>query len=57
MPLIRSKSKAAFAENLHAELQAGKPLPQALAIAYSKRREAREAAKQKKGLARESRAP
>lgn len=35
MPLIKSKSKKAFAQNFKEELKAGKPKKQALAIAYS----------------------
>lgn len=40
MPLIKSKSKKAFEHNLKAELAAGKPKDQALAIAYSTQRHA-----------------
>lgn len=40
MPLIRSKSKKAFEENMKAEMQAGKPQNQALAIAYDMKRRA-----------------
>lgn len=40
MPLTKSKSKTAFKSNLKAELGAGKPKPQALAIAYSVQRKA-----------------
>jgi len=40
MPLMKSKSKEAFAHNVKAELSAGKPLKQSLAIAYSEKREA-----------------
>lgn len=35
MPLIKSNSPKAFTSNLKAELSAGKPKKQALAIAYS----------------------
>lgn len=35
MPLIKSKSKKAFEHNLKAEMEAGKPKDQSLAIAYS----------------------
>jgi hypothetical protein len=38
MPLIRSGSKAAFSRNVSAERHAGKPLAQAVAIAYSEKR-------------------
>jgi hypothetical protein len=40
MPLIKSTSKQAFGKNVKAELAAGKPLKQSLAIAYSEKREA-----------------
>ena len=40
MPLMKSKSKAAFSHNVRAELAAGKPLKQSLAIAYSTKRAA-----------------
>ena len=35
MPLMKSRSKGAFAHNVKAEIAAGKPPKQALAIAYS----------------------
>ena len=38
MPLRPGKSKAAFQANLEAELSAGKPKKQALAIAYAVQR-------------------
>lgn len=42
MPLKRSTSKSAFKSNIRAEVKAGKPVKQAVAIAYSvKRRAAR----------------
>lgn len=41
MPLKKSTSKAAFKHNVKAELRAGKPRKQALAIAYSTQRRAR----------------
>jgi hypothetical protein len=44
MPLVKSKSKAAFSSNVAKERQAGKPLPQALAIAYSVQRRAKKGA-------------
>lgn len=44
MPLINSPSKAAWRTNLKKELGAGKPMDQALAIAYSQQRRARRAA-------------
>lgn len=40
MPLKKSTSKKAFSENVKAELKAGKPVKQAVAIAYSEKREA-----------------
>lgn len=41
MPLIKSKSKEAFKKNVKAEMKAGKPKKQALAIAYSIKRRAK----------------
>lgn len=38
MPLVKSKSKKAFAKNVKAEIKAGKPQKQAVAIAYSIKR-------------------
>jgi hypothetical protein len=40
MPLIKSTSKKAFGKNIGAELKAGKPMKQAVAIAYSEKRAA-----------------
>jgi hypothetical protein len=40
MPLKQSKSKQAFKSNVKAEVKAGKPEKQALAIAYSVKRDA-----------------
>ena len=40
MPLIKSTSKAAFRKNIKAEVNAGKPVKQSVAIAYSVKREA-----------------
>lgn len=40
MPLIKSKSQKAFKENIRAEIAAGKPSKQAVAIAYSVQRRA-----------------
>jgi hypothetical protein len=40
MPLVKSASKAAFRKNIEAEMKAGKPQKQALAIAYSVKRKA-----------------
>jgi len=47
MPLIKSIKKEAFKKNIETEVKAGKPVKQAVAIAYSEKREA--AKKQKKG--------
>jgi hypothetical protein len=43
MPLIKSTSKKAFGENIARERAAGKPEKQAVAIAYSEKREAAKA--------------
>lgn len=40
MPLVKSTSKNAFRKNVAAEVKAGRPLKQSLAIAYSVKREA-----------------
>lgn len=40
MPLVKSPSKAAFRKNVRAEVRAGKPVKQAVAIAYSVKRKA-----------------
>jgi hypothetical protein len=40
MPLVNSKSKSAFKENISREVKAGKPVKQAVAIAYSVKRQA-----------------
>jgi hypothetical protein len=39
MPLKGGTSKKAFSDNVRAEVKAGKPVKQAVAIAYSKKRE------------------
>jgi len=39
MPLIKGKSKGAFAHNVKAEIAAGKPPKQAVAIAYAEKGE------------------
>ena len=41
MPLIKSKSEKAFSKNVKAEMKAGKPQKQAVAIAYSVKRAAK----------------
>ena len=43
MPLIKSKSDKAFKSNIKAEIKAGKPQKQAVAIAYSVKRKAKKA--------------
>ena len=40
MPLRKSATKKAFSENIRTEMAAGKPQDQAVAIAYSVKREA-----------------
>ena len=40
MPLMKSTSKKAFGKNIGAEIKAGKPKAQAVAIAYSVKRKA-----------------
>jgi hypothetical protein len=40
MPLVKSKSKKAFSENIRREMKAGKGQKQAVAIAYSVKRKA-----------------
>ena len=47
MPLVKSASKEAFRKNVKAEMQA-KPQKQAVAIAYSVKREAQKPAPAKK---------
>ena len=41
MPLKKSSSKKAFKQNIKAEIKAGKPQKQAVAIAYSVKRKAK----------------
>ncbi len=41
MPLKKSQSKSAFTSNVKAEIKAGKPQKQAIAIAYSEKKEAK----------------
>lgn len=40
MPLVKSSSKDAFRKNVKAEMKAGKPQKQAVAIAYDVKRKA-----------------
>lgn len=48
MPLKKSTSPKAFKENIKTEIKAGKPVRQAVAIAYSEKREAEKSKKSKK---------
>ena len=48
MPLVKSKSEKAFKSNVKAEIKAGKPQKQAVAIAYAVKREAKPKPKGKK---------
>jgi len=43
MPLIKSKSDKAFKSNIKAEMAAGKPMKQSVAIAYATKRAAKKA--------------
>jgi hypothetical protein len=43
MPLTKSKSSKAFQKNVKAEIAAGKPQKQAVAIAYNVKRHAKKA--------------
>ena len=40
MPLMKSKTKTAFKKNVETEIASGKPVKQALAIAYATKRDA-----------------
>lgn len=42
MPLCKSSSKQAFSKNVKAEVKAGKPVKQAVAIAYSVKNKAQQ---------------
>lgn len=48
MPLVKSKSPEAFRKNVAAEVKAGKPVKQAVAIAYATKRAAQTPSKGKK---------
>jgi len=48
MPLIKDIGKKAFQKNVKAEIVSGKPVKQAVAIAYSVKREAAKSKKKKK---------
>lgn len=45
MPLNKSKSKKAFSDNIRTEMAAGKPQKQAVAIAYSVKRDGKKKGK------------
>ncbi len=47
MPLKKSASKAAFSSNIKAEMKAGKPQKQSVAIAYAEKRAAEKKGKRK----------
>ena len=47
MPLKKSASPKAFKENIKTEVKAGKPVRQAVAIAYAEKREAEKSKKKK----------
>tara|TARA_R110000868_G_scaffold60934_1_gene185517 strand:+ start:518 stop:661 length:144 start_codon:yes stop_codon:yes gene_type:complete len=47
MPLVKSSTPKAFRANVKAEVASGKPIKQALAVAYSVKREAQKPAKKK----------
>lgn len=49
MPLKKSTTKKAFNENVSKEIKAGKPVKQAVAIAYSVKREAAKKSGKTKG--------
>jgi hypothetical protein len=49
MPLTKSTSKKAFRKNVKAEIAAGKPLKQSVAIAYATQREAAKKSSNSKG--------
>ena len=48
MPLVKSASKKAFEKNVKTEIAHGKPQKQAVAIAYSTKREAEKSSEPKK---------
>jgi len=47
MPLKKGKSKETFEHNIQKELEAGKPVAQALAIAYSVKRDSNKKGKKR----------
>lgn len=52
MPLKKSTSKEAFRSNVRAEVKAGKPVKQAVAIAYATKRAAAKPMKRASGRSR-----
>jgi hypothetical protein len=48
MPLVKSSSKSAFRKNIATEVKAGKPVKQAVAIAYNTQRQAAKPMSRKK---------
>ena len=48
MPLVKSKSEKTFKQNIRAEVKSGKPVKQAVAIAYATKRAAAKPAKKMK---------
>lgn len=52
MPLKKSTSKEAFRSNVRAEIKAGKPVKQAVAIAYATKRAAAKPMKRASGRGR-----
>jgi hypothetical protein len=52
MPLKKSTSKEAFRSNVKAEIKAGKPIKQAVAIAYATKRAAAKPMKRASGRGR-----
>ena len=48
MPLVKSTSPKAFKENIRVEIKAGKPVKQAVAIAYAEKNAAKKAKDKKK---------
>jgi hypothetical protein len=49
MPLIKSTSKKALSKNIATEVKAGRPVKQAVAIAYSEKRAAAKKTTKSKG--------
>ena len=49
MPLVKSASKQAFRKNVAAEIKAGKPIKQSVAIAYATKRAAAKKPSMSKG--------